>query len=177
MQERREFAERVQPLWRPLFAFASRLAASEQDAEDILQDSLAAAFRARRAYDGERPFRAWLAGFVVRCASNRNRRKRPFLRPAEELEQLEDRLAAEWDYERILARPEAALDWIGGALSEAVRALPAGEREALLLRSLLDLSYKDIAAVSGAPMGTVMSRLHRARAAVRLALVRREIPR
>jgi len=177
MEEGLDFEERVRPLWRPLFAFARRLVEGNEDAEDVLQSALGAAFRARRAYDGERPFRAWLAGFVVRCASNQNRRRRPLVRPASEMEQIEDQLAAEWDYERILARPEAALDWIGDALSEAVRALPDAEREVLLLRALLDLSYKDIAAVSGAPMGTVMSRLHRARAAVRLMLARREAAR
>jgi RNA polymerase sigma factor (sigma-70 family) len=68
--------------------------------------------------------------------------------------------------------PAAACDerQLGAALNEAIAALPAEFREALLLREVEGMSYKEIAAVVDAPIGTVMSRLARARAILRVKL-------
>jgi RNA polymerase sigma-70 factor (ECF subfamily) len=70
--------------------------------------------------------------------------------------------------------PEAALIRVGDReqLNRLIAALPADYRECLVLREMEELSYKEIAAVTGVPVGTVMSRLSRARQLMQRALIR-----
>ena len=165
-----EFVARVTGLTAPMMALARRGLDRAQDAEDVLQTALAAAYAARERYDPARPFRAWIAGFVIGALRNhvRSERRRP-PRPPDSAFAFE-RLEAEWAYERLLEDPDAAMQRCSDGLYRAIGTLGSGEREVLLLRALLDLDYKEIARTCGVPAGTVMSRLHRARAAVRLAL-------
>jgi RNA polymerase sigma-70 factor (ECF subfamily) len=132
-------------------------------AEDVVQDAMLRALTYFASFHGDNP-RAWLLRIVrtvaySRLAAGRQRAEEPLdLEPAGRHAQLPDPGAG----------PEAALAQHerGEALHRALAALPAELRECLVLRELEELSYRDIARITGVPVGTVMSRLFRARQAL-----------
>lgn len=153
------------------YSLAHWLTRNDSDADDVVQDAYLRAFR---AFDGFRggDARPWLFAILRNCHRTRWARSRKGMEVplAEEHfgEGVEgivtaDVLAAEGD------DPEAALIRADTAatLSEMVAGLPVEFREVLVLREFEDMSYRDIAAVIGTPIGTVMSRLARARAMLR----------
>jgi RNA polymerase sigma factor (sigma-70 family) len=135
-----------------------------QAAEDLSADVFVTAFEHRHRYDLSRPnARPWLFGIATNllrhCAREERTRLEAYLRRAtaeahvpEDVDQVEDRL----DAERALP-----------ALIRALLELPQGDRDALLLHAWAELSYPDIAEALAIPIGTVRSRLHRARRSMR----------
>jgi RNA polymerase sigma-70 factor, ECF subfamily len=127
------------------------------DAQDVLQDSFLRAFRHFRGFSGESP-RAWLLS-IVRNVSFTLWRKRERGEPGE----VEPTLESEPDP---TPSPEARM--LDACDAEQVHAtldrLPSLHREVLVLREMEECSYREIAEVLGVPIGTVMSRLSRARA-------------
>ena len=153
----RPFEETVLPHLDAAFNYARWLTRNDADAEDVVQD---ACLRAMRFFSSLRHdnARAWLLAIVRNTwysrASRRPTMSRDHSRAAAAQEPADEALDPE---ERLLqqhtvARVRAALDQ-----------LPADYREVLLLREIEGLSYKEIAEVLSVPMGTVMSRLARAR--------------
>ncbi|TWB23303.1 RNA polymerase sigma-70 factor (ECF subfamily) [Nitrospirillum amazonense] len=140
-------------------------------AEDIVQDAF---LRAHRAFDGFRggDARAWLLTIVrnnVRswAAARRDRAEQALESlPGQGAEIADDAAPTP---EAWLAAQEDAAD-----LRALIEGLPPAFRETLLLREMEEMSYRDIAAVTGAPVGTVMSRLARARDLLAAAWRRRE---
>jgi len=140
------------------YNLARWLCGSQADAEDVVQDAMLRAFR---AFDGARVenMKAWLLTIVRNCWRNRaadERRRGQTPLPAED----ERPLAFEGpdpEAEALRASDRRRLDAI-------IAALPQEFREALVLREMEDMSYREIAEATGAPIGTVMSRLARARA-------------
>ena len=127
-------------------------------AEDLTQEAFLRAWRGRRTFREETSMRGWLcaiAANVVRDHARRQRR-RPAEVPQPDWFDVPDRSG---DASAGVARAEG-LDRLRGALA----ALPANQREMFLLRERDGLSYADIAAALGCPVGTVMSGLSRARA-------------
>ena len=130
-----------------------------RDAEDVAQDAVLRAFR---AFDGFRggDAKAWLLAIVRNChytAVGRTRKTVPLP------EQGENDIASDApDPERSAIDADRARK-----LNQAIASLPDEFREALVLREMEDMSYRDIAEITGAPIGTVMSRLARARALLR----------
>ena len=147
------------------YGFARYLARDATVAEDIVQDAFLKAYRAFPGFRGGDP-RAWLFA-IVRSTFLSWARSRPSWSSAEAAPDV----AAEAD------SPEEALVRQGevATVRAAVEALPEPFRETLVLRELEELSYRQIAEVSGVPVGTVMSRLARARQMLGVAL--REEPR
>jgi len=146
---------------RAAYRFALVLTRDPEDAAEIAQEAVLRVFGALGRFDGERPLEPWLLRITRNLVRDRWRRRRA--RPAEELpEHLADALVAppaESDPERRTSlRERQRLVW--RALSE----LPEEMREIVVLRDYEDRSYSEIAAVLEIPAGTVMSRLHRARA-------------
>ena len=141
-----------------LFRFAWRLTGSAEAAEDIAQECFLALL-AGAGFDG-RPggLRTYLFGMARYIAS---RRLRAAGRESEERDEAADEPGP---LEGLLAAERAA------AVERAVRALPLAQREALILFEYEELSLEEIAAVTGAEVGAVKSRLHRAREAVRRRL-------
>ncbi len=147
-----------------MYRVAMSLTRRKADAEDLVQDSLLRAYRAVDRFDGRYP-RAWLLTILRNTHINRNRRRRPGLLhdPDTEL----DRLAstdADDDYD-----PEATVvaPVFDVAVSEALEALPPRFRIAVEMVDLAGLSYQEAAEQLDVPVGTVMSRLHRARRRMR----------
>ena len=158
-----QFARIVLPYLDDAYALAQWITGTRTDAEDVVQDSCLRAFRAIGSYaDGNA--RAWVLTIVRHTAYQWLRKNRPAaIVLVEDLELVEHQQAefAPLDADT----PESAL--IAGTtmqqLEAAILALPTPFREVLVLRDLQDLSYREIAAVTQAPVGTVMSRIARAR--------------
>ena len=154
---RRRFEQLVLPHLDAAYNLARWLAAAEAD--DVVQEAMLRAFR---AFDGLRgsDARPWLLAIVRNChytAISQRARQRSVPLPED------DTIAAD------APSPEASAIEADEArkLNEVIKTLPDEFREALVLRELENLSYREIAAVTGAPMGTVMSRLARARTLLR----------
>jgi len=148
-----------------LHAVARRLVGDDL-ASDVVQDSLLAAYRSLRRFRGEATFGSYLHGIVV----NRCRRVAPRWRRSAHLDALDGEASPEPGPE---AR-EVASD-TRARIEAALATLPARYREALALREFAALSYEEIASAVGVPVGTVRSRIARARGLMRDALERRGV--
>jgi RNA polymerase sigma-70 factor (ECF subfamily) len=136
------------------YNFARWLTRNDHDAEDVVQDACIRAARAFDAFHGG-DARAWLLTIVRNVAMT-------FLRTRKSTEVLDDDLrepqCPDLDPQAILLRAADA-----ERVREAIELLPIDLRTVIVLREMEGLSYKEIAAVSGVPIGTVMSRLSRGR--------------
>lgn len=143
-----------------VYAVCRRLVGNDADALDATQDAMVAAVRSLSRFDGRSAFGTWLYRVATNACLDelRRRRRRPRLRRPEE----PDPAAAEPD------PASAAADRLD--LDRALGALPAPFRAAVVLRDVAGLSYQEIAAVLDVPVGTVRSRLARARGALADAL-------
>lgn len=167
-EAQRRFAEVVMPQADHAVRLARLLTRSRHDAEDVVQDASLRAFRAIGQFNGSSP-RAWFLAIVRRTAFTWMAKNRPKeLVPSEDLD---DREGASPEAQSAFgaepsADPEKALlgRQQGERVAAAVNALPLRFREALVLRELEGLSYREIAEILEVPIGTVMSRLARARA-------------
>jgi RNA polymerase sigma factor (sigma-70 family) len=143
------------------YSFARFLCRDASLAEDLVQDAFLKACRGFRGFRGGEP-RAWLFA-IVRTSHLTWARRRS--EPSADPEVLES-IASDAD------TPEAALLRQGevDAVRGAIESLPEPFRETLVLRELEELSYREIAEITSAPIGTVMSRLARARSMLLAAL-------
>jgi RNA polymerase sigma-70 factor (ECF subfamily) len=144
---------------------------NDHDAEDVMQEAIVRAFRFFDGFSGTNP-RAWLLTVVRNSAYSFLQQNRPRELGTEFDEELHTEPASNG---RTSETPEVLL--LRSAqqrfLNEAVEALPVEFREVFLLREMEGLSYKEIADLARIPIGTVMSRLSRARRQLQ-AVARRE---
>lgn len=165
-ERRRRFEELVLPHLDAAANLARWLSRSHAEADDIVQDAMLRAFR---AFDGFRGGSAkpWLLAIVRNCHVDRMTAKRRYTAlPENHAETAPD---PDPDPEAGALQGEQSR-----ALAEAIAELPREFREALILREMEEMSYRDIAAVTGVPIGTVMSRLARARSLLRDIWLARE---
>jgi RNA polymerase sigma factor (sigma-70 family) len=157
------FARTVLPHLDDAYALARWITGNRDDAQDVVQDSCLRAFRAIGGF-AEGNARAWVLTIVRHAAYRWLRKNRPAaLVLVEDLETVERR---QTDFAPLGAdTPESALiaKTTTQRLEAAIAALPAPFREVMVLRDLQGLAYREIAAVTEVPVGTVMSRLARAR--------------
>jgi RNA polymerase sigma-70 factor (ECF subfamily) len=155
---RRRFEAQALPHLDAAYNLARWLSRSSVDAEDIVQDAMLRAFR---AFDGFRggDAKPWLLAIVRNCCRNAlaDRQRR---RHAPLSEHDADAIASDD------ADPEAQSARLSNSrkLNAVIALLPNEFREVLILREMEEMSYREIAEATGAPIGTVMSRLARARA-------------
>jgi RNA polymerase sigma-70 factor (ECF subfamily) len=151
------FEQVVLPHLDAAYNLARWLLRREQDAEDVVQESCLRAFNAFGQFHGGEP-RSWLLT-IVRNTSytwlTRNRERAP---TASFDEALHDVATDEFNPQTILQQRSDR-----DAVKRAIEELPVEFREVLVLREFEGLSYQQMAAVAGLPVGTVMSRLARAR--------------
>ena len=159
---RARFEQLAVPLLDDAMRLAAWLAGSKPDAEDIVQEAMLRAYKYLDRFSGS-AFRPWLLAIVRNTAMTwlkRNRSDKVVLVPDfQSWESEQDLVAVQAE------SPEQALIQrdLANQLNRAVASLPAEFREVIVLRELHDLSYKEISAVVDVPIGTVMSRLSRAR--------------
>jgi len=167
VERRRAFGEVVEPEIEVMLRVARSITGSAADAEDLVQESLVRAFRAIDRFDGRHP-RAWLLTIVRNTNANMHRRRRPIA--VDDWELMHASRPAFGATEAPAAEEVYVVEELGGALHDAVTGLDPKFRSALVLVDVHDLSYAEAAAVLDVPVGTVMSRLSRARERVRKAL-------
>jgi RNA polymerase sigma-70 factor, ECF subfamily len=167
-----EFERLVRPYLGQLHAAALRMTRNSSDAEDLVQETLAKAYTAFHQFKPGTNLRAWLHKILANTFVNsyRKTRRQPALASAPELpdgwQQGEDAFAP--------VAPSAeteALDRLGDSeVLRALRDLPEDFRTAVYLADIEGYPYREVAAMMGTPIGTVMSRLHRGRDRLRRAL-------
>ena len=153
--EAEQFERIVLPHVDAAYNLARWLAGNDHDAEDIVQEACVRAFRFIGGHRGGEG-RAWLLTIVRNTAFSWLKKNRPHAVVSiddDELAQIED--------QTVTANGVFSAD--KNSLRAALEALPLEFREAIVLRELEGLSYKEIADVAEVPVGTVMSRLARAR--------------
>ena len=141
-------------------ALATQLLGNADDAADAVHDAFTTVLARPSAFDADKgPLKPWFLRVVRNRCIDMIRRRR----------------ASDTDVNEIVATtpgPEEALyiDQRSQAIRRALAAIPNDKREAIILRDYLDLSYAEIANVLGIAPGTVMSRIHRSRLALKEAL-------
>ena len=155
------FAYYVVPEIEVMLRVARSITGDLVDAEDLVQDALVRAFRSIDSFDGRHP-RAWLLTIVRNTHINRNRRRRPTL--------LDDPNAPEVEGSDGASR-SVEDDYVDrtfdAAVEASLRSLSDDGRKVIELVDLAGTTYAEAAEVLQIPVGTVMSRLHRARHKVR----------
>jgi RNA polymerase sigma-70 factor (ECF subfamily) len=167
---RSRFAEIVLPYLDDAYTLARWMTGSAADAEDVVQDACVRALRALETTAVERP-RAWVLTIVRNTALTWMAKNRPANvistegadGPLELPELTDPSPSAE---QTMIARADQS------AIRAAIAALPQAFREAIVMREINGLSYREIADAGGIPIGTVMSRLARARMMLMNALGR-----
>jgi RNA polymerase sigma-70 factor (ECF subfamily) len=157
------FEELVRRYGRRVYAVALRIVRRHDLADDVVQEAFVRAHRHIQRFDLERPFGPWICRIASNLAVNHLRS------PVSREQELPEGHAE---------TPSQAPDALSGVLADeakrvldqALAQLPAEQRAVFVLRTVEELSYREIAEALEIPEGSVMSRLHRARARLRVAL-------
>jgi len=165
-RDRVRFEEEALQLSDQVYRVARHMAGSREEAEDLVQDTYARAFRSWRSFQAGTNLRAWLLRILTNLNIDRGRKQQrtPETQPLEEgdyflYNRLEESAGggAGSGEERVIER--LSQDDIVNALA----AVPRDFRDVIVLVDLSDFSYQDAAQILDIPIGTVMSRLHRGR--------------
>jgi RNA polymerase sigma-70 factor (ECF subfamily) len=154
---------------RPIYALAYRVLGREDDARDICQDTFLRAFRALPGFKGEAKFSSWLYRITLNLCRDWLRRKKrtPVVQVPEGVE-LSD-LAAERgpmeSIEDLVARRQ-----LSAAVAAAMKALPAEQRTAIVLKEFHGLTFQEIADLQQIPLSTVKTRLYQGLSVLRRTL-------
>jgi RNA polymerase sigma-70 factor, ECF subfamily len=153
---------------RKIFRLLSRLIRDQAEVEDVAQEAFIKAYRALPNFRGDSAFYTWLYRIAINTAKNHlvsRGRRAPTTTEAdiEEAETFDD-----GDHLRDLNTPESMLltKQVGEAVNRAIDQLPEDLRTAIVLREIEGLSYEEIAESMNCPIGTVRSRIFRAREAI-----------
>jgi RNA polymerase sigma-70 factor (ECF subfamily) len=166
--DKRAFELLVSKYQRRLARLLSRFIRDPSDIQDVVQETFIKAYRALPAFRGESAFYTWLYRIGINAAKNYlvSSGRRPPTSTVIDSEEAED--FEQGTQLRDLNTPEASLmtNEIARTVNEAMDALPEDLRTAISLREIDGMSYEDIAAAMRCPVGTVRSRIFRAREAI-----------
>jgi RNA polymerase sigma-70 factor (ECF subfamily) len=143
------FEDLVRLFQADVWRFSLHLLGNESSAEDTTQETFIRAFRFLDRYRGESKFSTWLLSIARNCAMDE-------VRKAGRIRRIQDRSALQ-------PEPDLHDESIGIEVREALQSLDIGLREPVVLIDMFGASYQDVATVLGVPVGTVKSRVHRAR--------------
>jgi RNA polymerase sigma-70 factor (ECF subfamily) len=171
-RNRVRFEEEALELSDQVYRVARRLTGSREEAEDLVQETYGRAFRSWQQYQPGTNLRAWLLRILHNYAIDQARRRQraPDAEPLEEGDYyLYNRL--EQGFRGGQADIERLIDELSqGPVMDALAELPQNFKEVVVLVDLGDFSYQEAADILEIPIGTVMSRLHRGRRALKKAL-------
>jgi RNA polymerase sigma-70 factor (ECF subfamily) len=176
-RDRVRFEEEALELADQVYRVARRLVSTREEAEDLMQETYARAFRSWRSYQPGTNLRAWLLRILTNLNIDRARRRQrqPDAQPLEEGDYfLYNRL------EEATKEPNPAEERVIERLSQddavaALSAVPHDFRDVVVLVDIGDFSYNDAAQILDIPVGTVMSRLHRGRRILKRELADRTV--
>ncbi|GAA5445039.1 RNA polymerase sigma-H factor [Microbulbifer sp. NBRC 101763] len=150
-----------------IVAVVSRFIKDHSEVQDVTQEAFIKAYRALANFRGDSAFYTWMYRIAINTAKNHlvSRSRRP---PSSDVDLEDAEFYSGADLLRDNETPENQMfrDQLEGAVHRAIRALPEDLRSAVTLRELEGLSYEEIAEVMGCPVGTVRSRIFRAREAI-----------
>ena len=164
-RDRVRFEEEALGLADQVYRVARRLVGSREEAEDLVQDTYARAFRSWRSYTPGTNMRAWLLRILTNLNLDRGRKiqRTPDIQPLEEGDYyLANKLAAA-EGEQVLDQDRVVEKLSQDSVVDALAAVPHDFRDVVVLVDIGDFSYADAAQILDVPIGTVMSRLHRGR--------------
>jgi RNA polymerase sigma-70 factor (ECF subfamily) len=153
-----EFADQLTALIPELRRFARGLASDPAVADDLVQDCLERAISKSHLYDASRPLKAWVYAILRNqfISGLRKSNRVPVVKTIDDLYDFEGQQPPEQEQRLSLT-----------LIAEALDRLPPLHREVIILVGLEEMSYRDVAEITGVPVGTVMSRLSRARSSLR----------
>jgi RNA polymerase sigma-70 factor, ECF subfamily len=167
-ENRKRFELLAMPHLNAAYNLARWLTHNDHDAQDVVQESFVRAMRYMASFRGDSA-RAWLLQIVRHTCYSWLKENRPVenvvLDDSDDAWQDIPAPAADEPHSMAIRKADRL------QINEAIAALPVAYREVLVLRELEDLSYNDIARIADIPLGTVMSRLARARGLMREALM------
>src|SRR5438128_6008683 len=164
-RDRVRFEEEALELSDQVYRVARRLVGSREEAEDLMQDAYARAFRSWQQYKPGTNLRAWLLRILTNLNIDRGRRiqRSPDLQPLEEGDYYLANRVAETQGEQALDQERVVERLSQDSIVDALSSLPHDFRDVVVLVDIGDFSYADAAQILDIPIGTVMSRLHRGR--------------
>jgi RNA polymerase sigma-70 factor, ECF subfamily len=164
-RNRVRFEEEALALADQVYRVARRLVGSREEAEDLVQETYARAFRAWRQYTPGTNLRAWLLRILTNLNVDRGRKlqRTPDTMPLEEGDYFLANKLAEAGGEAVLEQEKIVERLSQDSIVEALSALSHDFRDVVVLVDIGDFSYADAAQILDIPIGTVMSRLHRGR--------------
>jgi RNA polymerase sigma-70 factor (ECF subfamily) len=175
-RDRVRFEEDALALSDQVYRIARGLVGSREEAEDLVQDTYARAFRSWQQFTPGTNLRAWLLRILTNLNIDRARRqqRRPETQPLEEgdyflYNRLEEQAGQPLEEEQVVERLSQH------DIVSALSAVPHDFRDVLVLVDIGDFSYQDAAQILDIPVGTVMSRLHRARRVLKRELADQKV--
>ncbi|MFN3683781.1 MAG: RNA polymerase sigma factor [Fimbriimonadaceae bacterium] len=175
--DRRRFEELVEATRRQAWTMAKRLTGNPNDADDLLLETYAKAWRGFASYSPERPFANWLLRIMQHAHLDSRRRANP-IRKAESLNSMVS--PSDGEVQEIqVADPSAGPDeelfrkQLREELDSCLEQLPKMYRDAIVMCDFDGLTYSEIAEAQGTTVGTVRSRIHRGRKLLRELLLAR----
>jgi RNA polymerase sigma-70 factor (ECF subfamily) len=176
-RDRVRFEEEALELSDQVYRVARRLVGSREEAEDLVQDPYARAFRSWQQFTPGTNLRAWLLRILTNLNIDRGRRQQrsPDVQPLEEgdyflYNKLESTIGQEnREEERVIERLSQ------NAVVEALAEVPHDFRDVLVLVDIGEFSYAEAAQILDIPIGTVMSRLHRGRRVLKANLAQKTV--
>jgi RNA polymerase sigma-70 factor (ECF subfamily) len=164
-RDRVRFEEEALALADQVYRVARRLVGSREEAEDLVQETYARAFRSWRSYTPGTNLRAWLLRILTNLNIDRGRRiqRTPDTQPLEEGDYYLANKVAESQGEQALDEERVVERLSQDSIVDALSSLQHDFRDVVVLVDIGDFSYADAAQILDVPIGTVMSRLHRGR--------------
>jgi RNA polymerase sigma-70 factor, ECF subfamily len=168
------FSELVTTYERRVFALVYRMLGRREEAEDLAQEVFVQIFKAIDQFRGESKLSTWIYRIAVNLCKNRTKYlHRRHAHQQDDIDAMAERVpfsAAKGVMVGTVSRPDEIVEGkqLEAVVKHAISQIDPDFREALILRDVEDLSYEEIAAVMGVADGTVKSRIHRARAQLKV---------
>jgi RNA polymerase sigma-70 factor, ECF subfamily len=171
-RDRARFEEDALALADQVYRVARRLVGSREEAEDLVQETYARAFRSWRSFTPGTNMRAWLFRILTNLNVDRGRRvqRSPQLQPLEESDYYLANKLASAAGEEALEQEQVVERMSQDSIVKALADISPQFRDVVVLVDIGDFTYADAAQILDIPMGTVMSRLHRGRRALKQKL-------
>lgn len=171
-RDRARFEEEALTLADQVYRVARRLVGSREEAEDLVQETYARAFRSWRSYTPGTNMRAWLLRILTNLNVDRGRRiqRTPQTQPLEETDYYLANKLASAGGEQVLETDDVVERMSQDSVVNALSEIQPQFRDVVVLVDIGDFTYADAAQILDIPIGTVMSRLHRGRRALKQRL-------